>query len=125
MKRPRFLPIARALLILAPLSGCGDSPVDVSEPDYRGTVSAVSMVQDGADVLLTNVVPGENNPVIIVLVRSTTRIYLSGKDDTVKGGTLSNIMIGSTMSVRHDGFQVRTLPPQYYAVWVAVDSSSM
>lgn len=122
-------------LLLALLVACSDSPLDVTQPDFRGTVELVTLQPDDAhvraQVLLTDIGPAPGvasmgDPAAelflkkLLLIRSSTQIVLRQPDGSHRVGALSDIREGGVLSIKHTGVEMRSLPPRYEAVWVEV-----
>jgi hypothetical protein len=109
---------ALGILCVLLLAACNNSPLDVTDADFRGVVEVVFPSSDGADVRLVDVEP--TPAVRFILVRQTTQIVVRAIDGSLIQGRVSDIHPGSVLRAKTTGPMILTDPPQQYAVWVEV-----
>ena len=116
-----------ALALAAALS-CSTTPVETEfefepvTPDFSGTVESVREASGRVTIVLVNSTPppSTDNSRRIVHVGPGTAVAERGRDGIYRPVQPSVIAVGAVLHVKTTGVELRSLPPQYFAVQIVV-----
>jgi hypothetical protein len=110
------------LCVVVSVASCKETTAtdsfDIAQRDFQLRVTSVSPHARPA-FLVGNVVPGDATSAKVVWLQNDTKIFMSNNAEGWNPVSIADIAVGTTVSIKTTGLELRSQPPQYYAVWIA------